>query len=295
MKRAIYVLLICVLVSCTEKDNEEVEITPDIIPIEMQTDIIAKLCGKTAIEEGYTLESRSEEVDKIKVRSYLKKLIRRLSLKELEHYYITPNLEEGINIYTTLYATTTTDEFVIIGAHYDAVPGSPGAIDNATGVAAVYELMKKLKTVEVRNKNIMFVYFDDEEIGIYGSDEFAKKIKEDSMNVHSVHTIDMVGWDSDGDRAIEIELPTDYLKEKYETAGAVNNIPIYITTSCSTDFITFKVLGFNAVGIAEEYVNGDTTPHMHTSEDTYETVNFEYLSSTTGLIYSVIEDIVTEE
>lgn len=32
------------------------------------------------------------------------------------------------------------EKIIVIGAHYDTVPGSPGADDNATGVAAVLEL-----------------------------------------------------------------------------------------------------------------------------------------------------------
>ena len=46
-------------------------------------------------------------------------------------------------------------------------------------------------------------------------------------------------------------------------------------------------MGYPAVGITEEYRNKDTTPHIHRPGDTLETVNFDYLASTTTLMVEV--------
>lgn len=286
-------LFIIFIVAC----SKDLDIAPPGPPNNdekvQQTEIIAKLAGYDTIENGYYLPSRAAETDKIKVRTYLKSLIDLLSLPPLEHNYVTGNGQAGTNIYAILPATVNSNEYIIVGAHYDSVNGSPGANDNATGVAMIFGLIKKLKKVPMRNKSVIFVFFDDEEIGLVGSGEFAEKILLDSLNVHSVHTADQMGWDNDGDRAIELEAPTDYLKDKYQAAALENNIPVHITQSVS-DHASFRSRGFNAIGLTEEYVNGDTTPYYHGAGDTYPTINFDYLTSSTLLMSKVISNILSE-
>lgn len=295
MKKVTIGLFILLVASCSKKDINGTPDTPNTSNNDekvQQTEIVSILTGNHTIENGDTIKGRSAETEKVKVRTYLKKLIDLLSLQPLEHKYVAGN--GGTNIYATLPATTNSTEYIIVGAHYDAVPGSPGANDNATGVAMIFGLIKNLKKAPIRNKHVMFVFFDDEEIGLIGSGQFADKILLDSLNVNSVHTVDQMGWDSDGDRAIELELPTDSLKVKYQAAALESNIPIHVTSVSSTDHHSFRNRGFKAIGLTEEYVNGDTTPFYHQSGDTYATVNFDYLLSSTLLMTKVMTNIVTE-
>lgn len=287
------ILLLLVLFACSKDEvgpKDPINIDSEV----QQTEIIAKLSGKTPIYDGYKLASRYEELDKARVRIYIEELLQILSLEGKEHIYGPIHSQTGINIYTTLSSTSSSNEYIIIGAHYDSVKDSPGANDNASGIALIYELLKKIQKLETRNKNVMFVFFDDEEVGLVGSKEFAKKIKKEKLNIHSVHTVDQMGWDNDEDRAIEIELSTNYLKQMYQTAGAKKNIPIHLSIVSSADHQSFRNESFNAVGLTEEYVNDDSTPYYHTSEDTYETINFDYLLSSTELMYIVIKDILSE-
>ena len=55
-----------------------------------------------------------------------------------------------------------TDEILVLGAHYDTVSGSPGADDNATGVAGVIELARMLKGLKLKRK-VRFAFFGNEE------------------------------------------------------------------------------------------------------------------------------------
>ena len=66
-------------------------------------------------------------------------------------------------------------------------------------------------------------------------------------------------------------------------------IPLLITPESGSDHSAFRKLGFKAVGITEEYRNKDTTPYIHRPGDTYETVNFDYLASTTRLLVEVMK------
>ena len=69
----------------------------------------------------------------------------------------------------------------------------------------------------------------------------------------------------------------------------------YKTNEMSSDKKAFKEAGYPALGITEEYKNGDTAPHRHSETDTYETVDFNYLGYSTLLVFKVIEDILTDD
>ncbi|HEY6951778.1 MAG TPA: M28 family peptidase [Bacteroidota bacterium] len=64
---------------------------------------------------------------------------------------------------------------VVVGAHFDAAEGSPGANDNGSGVAVVLELIKTLKNYNW-NCSIDFVFFDREENGMIGSQFYIQRV-----------------------------------------------------------------------------------------------------------------------
>lgn len=65
---------------------------------------------------------------------------------------------------------TEGDGVVVIGAHYDSVPGSPGADDNASGVAVMLELARSLKGFK-SPYTLRFVAFVNEEAPWFGTSE----------------------------------------------------------------------------------------------------------------------------
>jgi Zn-dependent M28 family amino/carboxypeptidase len=66
------------------------------------------------------------------------------------------------NIEAISSGTTTPDEILVVGAHYDTVTDCPGANDNATGVAATMELARRFAS-STRKRTIRFVTFVNEE------------------------------------------------------------------------------------------------------------------------------------
>jgi hypothetical protein len=75
------------------------------------------------------------------------------------------------NYIVDLPGTDLAAEVLILGAHYDAVPLSPGADDNATGVAALLEIARTLKDTP-RRRTIRLVFFTLEEVGLHGSVQY---------------------------------------------------------------------------------------------------------------------------
>ncbi len=119
-------------------------------------------------------------------------------------------------------------------------------------------------------------------------------LKDENRAVHSVHTVDQMGWDQNHNRAIELELPYEGAVELYQAAAKALalDIPIFTTTEPGSDHSSFRRLEFKAVGITEEYRHGDTTPFIHRPGDTFDTVDFDYLASTTRLIAEVMKSLV---
>ena len=85
---------------------------------------------------------------------------------------------------------------VLVGAHYDSLPivgPSPGADDNASGVATLLSVAKSLSDLNVTPKrSIVFVAFSGEEQGMKGSSHFAKTVAP-SLNIEQAIILDQDG------------------------------------------------------------------------------------------------------
>jgi Zn-dependent M28 family amino/carboxypeptidase len=259
-------------------------VVPDPAPAWLtpyQQDIVGALTGHSEIAPGVTLDDRASTSARNHTRAYLQDTLGDLGLTAELHTY-----ETGANVWARIPATTGSDETVVLGAHFDTVTGSPGANDNATGVAAVVATARYLTGLPCRSRDVIIVLFDQEEIGYVGSWHFASMLDSAGTEVISVHSVDQMGWDADGDRAIELERADPGLYELYAEAVATADldIPLIQTGTGGTDHVAFREWGFAAIGITEEYVSGDTTPHYHLASDQYGTVNFPYLASTTELL-----------
>lgn len=66
-------------------------------------------------------------------------------------------------------------DLVVVGAHYDTVPGCPGADDNASGVAGVLEIARLLGQKSFA-KTLIFACWDEEETGLHGSRAFVARL-----------------------------------------------------------------------------------------------------------------------
>ncbi|MBX2872002.1 MAG: Zn-dependent exopeptidase M28, partial [Saprospiraceae bacterium] len=184
-------------------------------------------------------------------------------------------------------------EFVILGAHYDSKLGCPGAVDNATGVALTIGVLQAIAGLENRQKNVLVVFFDQEEEELIGSQAFIKLLQKKQYAIHSVHTFDMAGWDEDQNGEVELGAPSPALQSLYEAHAQRLNIPTYVTRGGSTDYQSFLAAGFPVIGVNEAFSKGDYSPFKDTPKDTYDTVNFNYLRHLTQYVTEVITDLIT--
>lgn len=91
---------------------------------------------------------------------------------------------------------------ILIGAHYDAVPGTPGADDNATGVAALLELARIFAS-QPANYPLRLVAFDLEEYGFTnengiavnsGASEYATLLRQQRQPLRLMISLEMLGY-----------------------------------------------------------------------------------------------------
>ena len=313
MKFPAFILLLLFINACTFKrqrhDNDESlaqQQVPDSVQsmlVTGQMQFIAAMTGYSNINDSEKINRRWSDDEKLIVRNFISNRLRETGIYALEQPYTinlprsnkmrTHNPFTGTNLYARLPATQASNEYIVLGAHYDTVKESPGASDNATGCALVYGVARLLSQIKNRSKHVFIVFFDQEEGGHAGAQRFTDFLKENAFNVHSVHTADQVGWDKDGDRNIELEKPTAYLKSVYKKHAKAFGINIYTTKVTASDHKEFRNGGFRATGITEEYKHGDTSPHHHEPTDTYDTVNFEYLAFVTYIVYKVIEELIS--
>lgn len=82
---------------------------------------------------------------------------------------------------------------ILIAAHYDAVPGTPAADDNATGVAVMLELARKFATEPVKYP-LRLVAFDMEEYGLLGSTEYVALLRQQQQPLRLMLSLEMLGY-----------------------------------------------------------------------------------------------------
>jgi len=260
--------------------------------VSFQTEIVKKLSGGSDISPLVRLENRATPENRVQVRRYLDGLLRSMGLEPQRHSY----RENGENVFAMLPATTESDEYIVLGGHFDSVGRGPGANDNATGCAAVLATARHLTGLGQRSRNVVVVLFDEEERGLQGSRAFSEKLQAEGKKVVAVHTIDQMGWDSDGDGALELEIPYEGAVDLYRRAAEAAGFDsrIHVTQESGSDHSAFRRLGMPAVGLTEEYRNGDTTPHIHRPTDTWDTVNFSYLAGATRLVQAAMEILLRD-
>lgn len=110
-------------------------------------------------------------------------------------------VRESRNLWVDVEGRTAPREVILIAAHYDAVPGSPGADDNATGVAAVLELARVLRD-EPMERTVRLMFTTAEEVGLVGARryvaEYVKRSPEPGEEkIIGMISLDMLGYFSD--------------------------------------------------------------------------------------------------
>ena len=212
------------------------------------------------------------------------------------------------NIIVTLPGINNPPQTVVIGAHYDTVANTPGADDNASGVAVLLEMCRMLKG-HVPGKTIKMVFFTLEEPPVFNTEEmgswmFAKEAKDCGENISLMISLDMVGYYSNkakgqqfplpfmnlfyptkpdfiliaGDTLsqCEIKLTCDALKEVCDFRVESLTVQRYFPGVRLSDNSSFWKMGFKAMMITDTALYRN--PNYHNPQDTIDTLDFDKMT-----------------
>lgn len=202
------------------------------------------------------------------------------------------------NVKGTVAGSQNPDSIVIVGAHYDAINlvfdyenyamvlnkrHTPGADDNASGVAMMLEMARIIHQYDLKPQNrIDFIAFDAEEIGLNGAEHDAKKRVTENDKVVIMINNDMVSYQPvNEDYKINIHW--------YDNAVAEADLTAELMTAYSSitpvlpqgedndgreasDSWEYALQGIKSIFMIEYYF----TPHYHTENDLCVNSNFEY-------------------
>ena len=161
---------------------------------------------------------------------------------------------------------TSDKKAVLLVAHYDTVPKSPGAGDNGSAVAAILETLRALKSSQALRNDVIALFSDGEEIGLLGAKAFVYQHPW-ARDVGVVLNFDARG--SSGPVVMfETSDKNGWLIKEFAKAGphlAANSLvpAIYKLMPNSTDLTIFKGAGFAGLNFA--YFAG--LNHYHTPLD----------------------------
>jgi len=185
---------------------------------------------------------------------------------------------------------------IIICAHYDTTKTSPGANDDGSGVATMLAIANICSKYSF-NHTIRFIAFSGEEVGTYGSHDYAKKAYYREENIIAVLNLETFGYTSDEGKELFIlkTARTEWLShfsndiaEKYYQFHNLNLIEI---GNRPCDHQAFLDFGYDAVQYVQ--LNRDDYP-LHTPEDSFDKINFSYLTNVTKLILAIAVELANK-
>ena len=205
-----------------------------------------------------------------------------------------PGISPMPSVILTIKGSTIPEEKIVLGAHADSavkettgVPASdeeslgrrsPGADDNASGIATITEVLRVLMHYNYRpTRTIMFMAYAAEEIGLKGSEHIANSFKEDGQEVIGVLNFDMTNYRGSEDLDMVMIDDADYTSQK-QNAFLEELIQTYLPEvkweydkcgyGCS-DHASWHNAGFPASMLIEARLR-EITPHIHKVTDTFE-------------------------
>lgn len=191
----------------------------------------------------------------------------------------------GLNIFGIQKGTKYPDEAFIVCAHHDAVT-SYCADDNASGCAAVMETARVLSEIGL-DYTVIYTFWDEEEAGLWGSSDHARKAKANGQTFKGIINLDMIGYDSNNDRKFEIQVHPDAsslcladsvinIINRYK----LNIVPIIANPGSDRgDHYSYWKQGiYNAINIGEQIFTSDPNPFYHSENDRINSFNIPYFA-----------------
>jgi hypothetical protein len=224
------------------------------------------------------------------------------------------------NLEVEISGRTRPEEIVVVGAHYDSVPGCPAANDNGSGVAALLALARAFANARPE-RTIRLVAFVNEEPPFYrtsemGSVVYARDCRRREERIIAMLSLETIGYyrDEKGSQMYPPPFSLFYPAEgnfiafvgnvssaglvrkcletfrrqvKFPSEGAA--LPEFITGIGWSDHWSFWKQGYPAVMVTDTALF--RYPYYHSPEDTYDKLVYDRLARVTSGIELVVREL----
>lgn len=270
--------------------------------------------GTRTYQETEKLNKAADYIEE-KFRSYRCNVKRQSFKAENKTYY---------NIEAEVKGTSEGKGIIVIGAHYDTAWGTPGADDNASGVAGLLEL-SRLTSEKPLPLTVRFVAFALEEPPFFrtrnmGSYVYAEGLKNEGANVKGMVALEMLGYfcDKKGcqyyplpffrwfypdrgnflafvgnirSRQFTLKMKKAFQKSSSLPVESLNTISLVPGVDLS-DHLSFWRFGYPAFMITDTafYRN----PHYHGYGDRADTLDYKRMAEFVKGLYNALEVVMEE-
>ena len=233
-------------------------------------------------------------------------------------YDVAGQLSENVEV--EVKGKESPDDILLIGAHYDSVRGSPGANDNATGVAALLALARAFARA-APSRTLRFVAFTNEEPPFFqtrhmGSRVYAVRSRERRERIRLMLSLETIGYYSDEPGSQRYPFPLSFFYPSTANfigfVGNMENAPWvkqlltsfrrhaqfpseggalweWIPGIAWSDHWAFWKEGYPAVMVTDTAMN--RYPHYHTTADTPDKVRYDRLARVVSGLQRVIAEL----
>ena len=192
---------------------------------------------------------------------------------------------------------------ILLCAHFDSIShtsiDAPGADDNLSGVVALLETLRVLNNLGLTEKRVIFCFFNAEEQGLIGSQNYANKLFSESIPISLVINLDMIGhvqsaarkqivveYDS-GNVSASNDIPSKlYARRLSELAREHLEFEVENTNIWNSDYMSFEKHGYPCVGLYDK--GGE---FYHTENDTLDVVSVSKVADVARLVSMMIYDM----
>ena len=193
---------------------------------------------------------------------------------------------------------------LIVAAHYDTVPGSPGADDDASGLVVLLDVAQRIRQTSL-SRPVQFIAFCLEEEDLLGSRAYVAQVTATRQPVHGAIVLECVGYARDEEDSqkippgIPVTVPTvgnflavignqtsTLLTSAVEEAMRPHLpvVPLVVPGNGEllpdtrrSDHTSFWEEGCPAVMLTD--TANFRNPHYHRPTDTLETLNLDFMAS----------------
>jgi hypothetical protein len=233
--------------------------------------------------------------------------------------------DEYSNIIVDIPSPVKGAPVLIVGAHYDSVENSPGANDNASGVAAIIEIGRYFSIHQPLHNHLRLIAFANEEPPFFHTDEmgslvYAKTLSIRNETVLGMISLETIGYYTDAKGSQKYPRVFDLIysdqgnflsfvgnfqsrnlltssialfrkQSKVPSQGVVS--PAFVPGVGWSDHWSFWKVGLNAIMVTDTALY--RYQHYHESTDTPEKLNYQYYAKVVFGLNKVIEGLVAQD